>query len=157
MSRLYVLAIPIASACAYAPGSFSSPTSSFPGARTTAGCLDIAAALTSTTPEHGRVVSYTIGNRCDSVAVVDFAAVRARVDGVALAPFDPRHELRPLRMEARTVITEQIEYRRIDPNQGLCIDVGHIDGSASGERWLCQDTRGAPGLVGAATSIGGAP
>ena len=157
MSRLYLFAIPVASACGYSPGSFSSYSSSFPGARASVGCLDVAAAVVDATPERGRVIMYTIGNRCDSVAVVDFSALRVRAGTAMLVPFDPRRELRPLRMEARTVVTEQIEYRRAEPDQGLCIDVGGLDGSHGGERWLCEAAV-APGLVGAvANRSGGAP
>lgn len=54
MSRVLVLAIPLASACAYAPGSFSSYPTSFPGTRATVGCLDVAASLTGGTVQQGR-------------------------------------------------------------------------------------------------------
>ena len=145
MSRLIAFAIPVASACAYAPGSFSGPQSSFPGTRTTVGCLDVAVAVVSSTQQQGSVIQYTVGNRCDRVATVDFSAVHARSAagaslGPRMAPFDPRAELRPLRMEARTVITEAIEYRHVTPGigDGVCIDVAQLDGPARGERWLCR-------------------
>ena len=150
MSRVLVLAIPLASACAYAPGSFSSYPSSFPGARATVGCLDVAAALTGGTLQ-GPVVQYTVGNRCDQVTIVDFSAVRAHSApgahlGPPMLPFDPRRELRPLPIEARMVITEQIEYRHAGPavGRGLCVDVGGLNGSTTSERWLCQEAGRAP-------------
>jgi len=152
MSRLSLLVIPVVSACAYSPGSFSSYTSSFPGTRATVGCLDVSASLTKT--ERGPVATYTVGNRCDSVAVVDFSAIRARSNELSLAPFDPRGELRPLRIEPRSVISERIEYPRPASAaiSGVCLDVGGLNGAAGTERWLCQDA-GAPGLV---ASNGGA-
>lgn len=146
MSRVLLLAIPFASACAYAPGSFSSYPSSFPGARATVGCLDVAATLTGGTLQQGPVVQYAVGNRCDQVTIVDFSAVHARSAagpslGPPMVPFDPRRELRPLPMEARSVITEQIEYRHAAPaaGHGLCVDVGGLNGPATSERWLCQE------------------
>ncbi len=147
MSRFIAFAIPFASACAYAPGSFSSYPSSFPGSRTTVGCLDVAVSLTGGTIQQGPVIYYTVGNRCDRVTIVDFSAVRARSAagvslGVPMMPFDPDRELRPLQMEARTVISELIEYRHIAPTEGhgLCVDVGRLNGPSLDERWLCQES-----------------
>ena len=145
-SRFIAFAIPFASACAYTPGSFSSYPSSFPGARTSVGCLDIAVSPTRDTIQQGPVIQYTVGNRCDRVTTVDFSAVRVRsAAGVSLgppmAPFDPARELRPLGMEARTVITELIEYRHVAPAEGhgLCVDVGGLNGPSGREQWLCQE------------------
>jgi hypothetical protein len=152
MSRLFAFAIPIASACAYVPDSFSSRQTSFPGMRTMVGCLDVAISLVGGPLQAAPVVQYSIGNRCDRPTVVDFSAIRARsASGVSFGPelraYDPLVELRPLPMEARTVITEQIEYRHTAPSFGraLCIDVGGLNGPPGGERWLCQD--GGPAMM----------
>ena len=153
MSRVLVLAI-LAPACAYAPGSFASYTTSFPGARATVGCLDIAAMLDDGTLQQGPVVRYTVGNRCDRVTLVDLSAVRVRSAagpslGPVMVPFDPRRELRALRMEARSVMTEAIEYRHAAPaaGAGLCIDVGALNGPSRGEHWLCHPGAPAPAAV----------
>ena len=165
MFRLFILAIPLASAsaCAYAPGSFSSRPSSFPGTRATVGCLDVAASLTGGTVQRGPVIQYTVGNRCDRVTIVDFSAVRARSSagptlGPTMMPFDPQRELRPLMMEARSVISEQIEYRHTAPAVGhaLCVDVAGLNGSSAGERWLCQEGGPAPSPHATVGTTGGA-
>lgn len=160
MSRLVVFAIAIASACAYVPDSFSSRQTSFPGTRATVGCLDISVSLAAPSlASAGPVVQYSIGNRCDRATVVDFSAVRAlSATGLSLGPelraYDPLAELRPLPLEARTVITEQIEYRNIAPSSGraLCIDVGGLNGPPHRDRWLCHDVA----LPTASRSTGGA-
>lgn len=162
-SRFIAFAIPFASACAYAPGSFSGYPSSFPGARTTVGCLDIAVSLTGGTIQQGPVIQYSVGNRCDRVTTVDFSAVRARsaagmLFGPPMVPFDPARELRPLRMEARTVITELIEYRDVAPAEGhgLCVDVGGLNGPSGREQWLCQEAGPASTAAVAGSAAGGA-
>lgn len=146
MRRLFaVAAVAIAPACAYVPDSFSSSQTSFPGVRTTVGCLDVAVSLAADPPQEGPVVRYSVGNRCDRTAVVDFSAIRVRsTSGVAFGPelraYDPDSELRPLRMEANAAITEQIEYRNValPLGGGLCVDVGGMNGPAPNERWVCQ-------------------
>ena len=143
MSRLFLLAIPLAS-CAYTPNSFSSYQTSFPGARTTVGCLDVAVTVVERT-DTGTILSYSVGNRCDRVAVIDFSALRVRFAsevsfGRDLRPYDPNGELRPLRMEARAVITEQIEYRPpASVARGLCVDVGRMNGASAVESWVCDN------------------
>jgi hypothetical protein len=162
MSRLLVFAISFAAACAYAPGSFVGRSGSFPGARAIVGCLDVAVTPVSGPTQRGPVVQYTVGNRCDEVAVVDFSAVRvcpaSGVDlGPPMAPYDPKRELRPLRMEARTVITEQIEYRPAAPSAGpaLCVDVARLNGPSRQDRWLCQEPLPAPTAVSSPDGTGG--
>lgn len=159
MFRLFILAVPLASACAYAPGSFSSHPRSFPGVRATVGCLDVAASLTVGTIQQGPVIQYTVGNRCDRVTIVDFSAVSARSSakptlGPTMTPFDPQRELRPLMMESRSVISEQIEYRHTATpvSHAICVDVGGLNGTSRGERWLCQEGPAAAPLATTATT-----
>lgn len=162
MSRLLVFAISCAAACAYAPGSFVGRSGSFPGARATIGCLDVAVTPVRGPTQLGPVVQYTVGNRCDEVALIDFSAVRvcpaSGVDlGPPMAPYDPKRELRPLRMEARTVITEQIEYRQAAPSAGqaFCVDVARLNGPAMQDRWLCQEPGPATTAVSSSNGTGG--
>ena len=149
MSRVLMLSIPLASACAYAPDSFSGPQASFPGARATVGCLDVSIAVTDA---HHRdpVVRYTVGNRCDHTTIIDLSAIRVqpadgRLGDHVLLPFDPQQEMRPLPIEARSVISEQIEYRYAstsDPRP-LCFEIADINGDKALEQWLWEgSTRG---------------
>lgn len=138
MIRYCLIAIPLMGSCGYAAGSFSHASTPFPGARSTVGCLDVAAALKAkpTAP----VLSYSVGNRCDFATTVDFASLRVRShDGALLTAYDPRSELRPLSVEARTVITEQIEYRTpsVSSVAGVCVDVGSVNGPSVREQWIC--------------------
>lgn len=141
MFRVLAFAIPLASACAYTPGSFSD-RQSFPGARATVGCLDVAASSSHGLVQQGPVIQYTVGNRCDRAEIIDLSSVRARsMTGLEVIPFDPKNELRPLRIEARSVLIERIEYRHVTSSarNGICVDVGRLNGPSFEERWLCQE------------------
>ncbi|HWU87388.1 MAG TPA: hypothetical protein VN253_08935, partial [Kofleriaceae bacterium] len=95
--------------CAYQPGSFmhgSGPQAVFAGQRATVACLDIAVARR---PDYAAsaVLQYRFGNRCNRPVQVDLraAAVVGRLaDGreEALAPYDPRLEMVPVRLDGRT-------------------------------------------------------
>ncbi|HEX8115424.1 MAG TPA: hypothetical protein VF516_47180, partial [Kofleriaceae bacterium] len=96
--------------CAYQPGSFAHAPHDFVGQRVTVGCLDVAVERRtdlSVGPALDPVLGYQFGNRCDHPALVDLGAVAvigrnpAGAD-VALRPYDPRHELRPVALDGRS-------------------------------------------------------
>lgn len=162
MTRRLSFAAALAAGCAYQPASFHHPFQDFPGTRLTVGCLDIAVELAREPRADGPVLGYTIGNRCDRVALVDLGAIV--VDGTTLAgrparlvPYDPDRELRPLWLEVRSVAREQIEYREPGGDRlqhGVCAAVGDIAGVSAGgsdPRWLCFERPAAPGMIGAGT------
>lgn len=139
--------IPVAAilgGCAYHPGTLHDRTGEWPPTRTTTACLDLAFARHDRADTPGAVIAYRIGNRCDHRVVVDLASIRAvGRDGasreVALAPHDPRHELRPLQLAALWSGEAEIAYGS-EPVDSLCIDVAGIDRDARGgepERWVC--------------------
>ncbi len=128
-------------ACAYQPGSFRGLAASFPGQRTTIGCLDV-----TVDERHERdgvaELEYNFGNRCDHPTVVDLAAVRVfgrTGDGreLAMAAIDRRHELRALPIDGRLAGREAIAY---DAGPGelaaVCVDVAPI-AHATPAQWLC--------------------
>ena len=141
-------------ACGYQPGSFrgAAGRASFAGQRATVGCLDVAVAgRWSPSPTVAQAVQVDFGNRCDRPVVVDFTALRAvgRDDGGrehALAIHDPRREIHPLSLEARTAGREVIELRAGAAGQparmqSACVDVARLASGSRGERaaprWLC--------------------
>lgn len=115
------------------------------GERATVGCLDVAvAAHRDAAIRHAVEVQFA--NRCDRAVLVDFTALRAegRGDGghrFAMLIHDPRGEIRPLELEARTTGREVLEVTsdRAAPSPArMCLDVGRIAGSPDGPpRWLC--------------------
>jgi hypothetical protein len=154
--------------CGYRSGSFrgAAGRDAFAGERATIGCLDVAVAgRWSPSPAIAQAVQVDFGNRCDRPVVVDFTAVRAvgRDDGgreLALAIHDPRREIRPLSLEARTVGREVIELRpAAGPGpaparmRSACVDVGRLaDGAMHAPRWLCVSRP-----AGRLAATGGAP
>ncbi|HUJ61054.1 MAG TPA: hypothetical protein VLX92_21270 [Kofleriaceae bacterium] len=85
------------------------------GVPATVGCVDVVLARGSDAAAKGPVVDYVFGNRCNHTVVVDFTALRVRGhdasgNELALVPYDPQHELRPLPLPARGVGHEMIEY-----------------------------------------------
>ena len=110
-------AVAVAGGCGYRPGSFRGDLAGggFNGERATVGCLDVAVAgRWSRGPAIAQAVQLDFGNRCDRPVVVDFSALRAfgRDDGGRGHPLrirDPRGEIRPLSLEARTVGREVLE------------------------------------------------
>src|SRR5258706_2436290 len=138
-----LIAAALCAGCAYHPGSFDALTGVFPHTRDTVGCVDIGVGCGRT--DHGAVVAYAFGNRCDRSVVLDLATVRVvgrDADGHErpLAVFDPREEIRPLPLAARWFGEEQIAYNDAEtaPIVTVCVDIGGIDASqARAERWVC--------------------
>jgi hypothetical protein len=137
--RAAVLSVVLAS-CAYRPGSFAYLGSSFPGQRTTVGCLDISVERRPDLPT-GAVVGYQFANRCDHPAVVDLAHVtvvgRTR-EGmqVDLAPFDPLGELAPLHIDGRTIGHEALAYLSQPELAEVCVDAASVAQSTQA-MWMC--------------------
>jgi len=146
-----------AAACGYKPGSFAVEPAdgAFAGARTTVGCLDVAVAgRWSRAGAVGQAVVIDFGNRCDRPVVVDFTSLRAvgRDAGGRehrLAVYDPRREIRPLSLEARSAGREVLELRRRATAgataarvRSACVDIGRLTpdvtpNAAPAPRWLC--------------------
>ncbi len=149
-------------ACGYQPGSFAGEASgAFAGARATVGCLDVSVAgrwsqarssgqTASGQTATGQTVVVDFGNRCDRSVIVDFTALRAfgRDAGGRehpLAIYDPRREIRPLSLEARSAGREVLELRRQATTgattarvRSACVDVGRLTRDAApAPRWLC--------------------
>jgi hypothetical protein len=130
-----------AGACAYKPGAFTHINKSFPGKRTTVGCLDIAIDRRSQLDLTGAVLGYEFGNRCTHPATVDLANVRvlaqtASGKRITLNAFDPRWEIRPLRIDGRMAGEEAIEYRSDEPLVTVCVDAASVAGERD-QQWLC--------------------
>ncbi len=131
------------SGCLYGPGSYHLGSTSFAGKRVALPCLDVAVTLTDDARATSPVVQYTFGNRCAHAAIVDLGAVRAigrSPDGseIALRPYDPRHELRALRLDAWWAGSEELMYVTAAGDSApdvLCIDVGAIEHAP--EHWVC--------------------
>ena len=131
--------------CAYQPGSFADYHARFPGRGVTVGCVD--AAIAATRSEHGTLLRFSFGNRCDRATTIDLVSVRltARAgDGrvIQLAPFDPRSEIVRTPIDARSWGREWIEYRPLDETTSIvevCADLSRIDGRATAPaQWICQ-------------------
>lgn len=135
--RTALLSLPLLGACAsYAPGSFTSGQSPFAGHRVTTGCLDVAVEVTREAPGDSPVITYHFGNRCNRAQLVDLQAVLVTgrtADGteLALTPFDPGGEIRPLPLDGRLVGRENIEYQTSPSGAdlaSLCLAIGAIAG-----------------------------
>ena len=138
--RAAVLSVALAG-CAYRPGSFSHYSQDFPGQRTTVGCIDLAVQRRPDLSTGGAVLGYQFGNRCDHPAPIDLAEVKvlARTyDGhdVALTPFDPEWELKPLQIDGRATGEEAIAYPSLTRLAEVCVDVASLT-HESPARWLC--------------------
>jgi hypothetical protein len=127
------------SGCGYKAGSFKSGLRSFEGERNTVGCLDVAVAPLADAEATGPVSAIRFGNRCDAPVVVDIGAIRATAydpDGrpTRMIPYDPEHAIRPLRMDARMVGGENIEWHQArsgaNPPVRLCLDLAGLDAEA---------------------------
>jgi len=100
--------------CAYKPGSFAYSQDPFPGQRATVGCLDVSVERRADLPI-GPVLGYHFANRCDHATVIDLggvAVVGRTLEGAALAltPYDPRAELRPIALDGRNAGAESLVY-----------------------------------------------
>lgn len=116
MRAVAFLFIGIGACSTYKPGSFVNKGEPFVGELTTAGCLDLAVAVTREAVAPGPVVNYQFGNRCDRAQTIDLQ--RVTVTGrtpageeVAMVPYDPYGEMVPLPLDARSAGRERIEYR----------------------------------------------
>ncbi len=134
--------------CFYVPESYHHVVAPFPGERIALPCLDLAVTLTDDARATSPVVQYSFGNHCTHAAIVDLGAVRAvgrygDGDDRELHAYDPRHELKPLPLDAWWASSEEIMYVADDsgptPNV-VCLDVGRAErvaASASVEHWVC--------------------
>ena len=141
--RTAVLFVALAG-CAYKPGTFSTPGSTFPGQRATVGCLDLAVER-RTDLTWGAVVGYQFANRCDHPTVVDLAqanVVGRTVDGVQvdLAPYDPERELRALDIDGRAIGKEAIAYASEVALAEVCVDAASVAHRAE-QQWICFGRR----------------
>ena len=130
--------------CAYKPGSYAAPARAFDGQRTTVGCLDVAIDR-QTDLGSSAVIGYTFGNRCDRPAVVDLAWVSVigrTADGaeVALVPYDPKGELRALRLDGRSAGAEAIAYPAPEALGQVCVDVASL-AQQTPAQWICFGNR----------------
>lgn len=120
---------------AYQPGSFRYAGAELAGVHGTVGCVDVAVDRGADAAARGPVLAIAMANRCDHATRVDVSALRVvgRLGGggaVRLAPFDPRDEIRPALLDARSVARETIEYRAPAADlEALCVE---LDGLAPG-------------------------
>ncbi len=128
----------------YQPGSFTAAGSPFPGSKVTLECFDVAVAANVDEIAAGSVARFSIANRCDHATVVDFTQLRAHARGEsgwhAVAPNDPRGELRPAVLEARSVATEFLEFPATSAT--ICFELSGLAGVApSPETRVCLQSR----------------
>jgi hypothetical protein len=131
----------IVAACAYRPGTFARYGQRFGGEPVTVGCLDIAIERRADRTPDEPVVAYVFGNRCARSAVVDFAHARVigRTDDgreVELAPFDPKHEIRALRVDGRWTGREALAYPAEVAIAQVCVDAASIAHEPRAQ-WVC--------------------
>jgi hypothetical protein len=131
--------------CAYQADSFSYAHDTFTGVYVTVDCLDLAIDHQQRLAKSRNVITYAFGNRCDEPVVVDLASVKVlghASDGteMQLYAFDPAHEIRTMRIDARAVGKEAIEYPSKASLANMCIDVGSITRSRVA-RWVCFNDR----------------
>ncbi|HET7501288.1 MAG TPA: hypothetical protein VFK02_09810 [Kofleriaceae bacterium] len=126
--------------CGYRPGSFAWTQGAFTGERATVGCLDVAI---ERRPDVliGPVLRYQFANRCDHLATVDLPAasvVGRTAEGaeIALAPYDPRAELRAAALDGRSAGSESLAYPADDPIAQLCVDLAALAHDPT-PRWVC--------------------
>lgn len=136
MRPVAILFIGVAACSTYKPGSFVSRGEPFVGELTTAGCLDLAVAVTREAIAPGPVVNYQFGNRCDRAQTIDLQRVTvtgrtSNGEEVAMVPYDPYGEMVPLPLDARAAGRERIEYRLAsDFSSGdvvsVCVAIGAL-------------------------------
>lgn len=151
--RAVVLSVALA-ACAYRPGSFSYVSQSFPGQRTTVGCIDLAVERRPDLTGGGTVLAYEFANRCDHPATVDFtrlAVVARTYDGkdVKLEAFDPEAQIQPQQLDGRMAGKEAIAYLADERLAEVCVEVASLAHEAPA-RWLCFASHLPPQLAEAA-------
>jgi hypothetical protein len=138
--------------CGYQPGSLASQQRAFAGRRATVGCFDVAVERKADLPI-GPVLGYQLANRCDHLATVDLAAIAvvgrdAEGVDVVLAPYDPRAELHPVALDARSVGGESLAYPAGSAMPQVCVDLATLV-HRTPPQWSCF---GSP-----ATAVGSAP
>jgi hypothetical protein len=131
--------------CAYQPDSFVHARQPFDGVQLTIDCLDLSVGRGTYPSATSNVVAYWFGNRCDTPVVVDLASARVvgmATDGSAidLQAFDPLRELRLLRLDARAVGHESIDYPSALALSSVCVDAATI-AHVQPTRWVCVDNR----------------
>jgi len=131
--------------CAYQPDSFAHAHQPFDGVQLTIDCLDLSVGRGTYPSATSNVVAYWFGNRCDTPVVVDLASARVvgmATDGSAidLQAFDPLRELRLLRLDARAVGHESIDYPSALALSSVCVDAATI-AHVQPTRWVCVDNR----------------
>jgi hypothetical protein len=131
--------------CAYQPDSFSQVRQPFDGVYVTVSCLDLAIRQRTGPDTTSNVVEYRFGNRCDDPVVVDLASAHvygSTSEGTAmnLFAFDPFDELRELRLDARGVGHESIDYPSDETLEHVCIDAASI-AHVYPPRWVCFHNR----------------
>ncbi|RMH38712.1 MAG: hypothetical protein D6689_18925 [Deltaproteobacteria bacterium] len=143
MRALMCLVAATAGCAGYTAGSFRGSAGPMEGQRRTVGCLDVAVAHAFDPAAVGPVARIAIANRCDRAVRVDLGAIRAVGRGpgnraVMLVPYDPRGEIRPAAIEARTTAVEWIEYQppggRPDLFTQWCLDLAAIDAARPSDR-----------------------
>lgn len=129
--RQIAAVVALLGAC-YLPGDYSTLSTHFVGSRVQVGCIEIAVALTDDETAPPPIVSYQFGNSCLHQTLIDLS--RIRVTGMSadtvieLTAHDPRHELRPMRIDALTAGDERIAYDgAASALQEICVDFGQLD------------------------------
>lgn len=140
-------ALGLAGCLSYSPGSFRRGSEPFEGQHLTLDCLELGVAGQHDAVAIGPVVSYQFGNRCDHAVAVDLGAIRATGwtpsgQEVALIPYDPYREIKPLRLEAHSYGRERLEYRKaVDLGVDLvhvCVELGGVTSGPASAR-VCID------------------
>jgi len=126
--------------CAYRPGSFSFPPPSSGGQQVTVGCLDVAIHRRAD-GALGPVLGFQFANRCDRPVIVDFAAMvvtgrDAQGGELALRPYDPHREVRPLLLDGRNVGAEALLYVADRAVPQVCVDAAGLVHAAP-PSWQC--------------------
>jgi len=144
--RAAVLGLTLVTACTYSPGSFQYPGKTFPGTRMSVGCLDLSVMRRGDYDDNA-VIAYEFGNRCDHPTPVDlaYAKVTGRTSAgaeVALIPFDPKGELRLMKLDARSFGAEALAYAFEGQKLGetiasVCVDLASIAQDQAGPKVVC--------------------
>ena len=150
-ARMRVLLVVAIAGCSYSPDSFSYPGRRFPGQRVTAGCLDIAVDRRPDYQENTAVVEYQFGNRCDKPVMIDLGRVpvlgrTASGEERTLTPYDPKMEIRALKLDGRQAGGEAIAYPTTEPMVQICVDAAAISETKQ-SRWMCFGTNTPPAIA----------
>jgi hypothetical protein len=137
--------------CSYTPGAFyAQSVGTFFGTKATVGCLDLGIERRGDV-EGSPTLEYSFGNRCDRTVTLDFSHIAvigrtASGEEMALRPFDPSLELRPLGLDARFAGQETLAYLTTSPIVQICVDAATIaiDDGKKESRWMCFASKGPP-------------